>query len=462
MNPEKSIFWHQGLFLQPQHFQQTDLYHRSLLTPLHKYRQPFPWGICNVEINEAALLDRVVEFTKFEAVFQDYSWVVSGKNCTLSSRSFAEEDNAFLDGDSFIVYIGLKKNDPLFTNVSRVDSRDEQVHTRYISLEDPEEFQDQYEKGPPAQVHFLEHNCRIFWQSEQESTGDYHLIPVLRLQMNGEFIQVDSSFVPPPLTLDSSNVVMQVVKNIREQMLARCRVLESYKPINGQDVGGLEVRSLYYLFTLNTLNKYVAQLQHILAHPVIHPWQLYGVLVELVAELSTFSQRINCLAQLRDGRQLISDYDHLNADRCFQEIQQLISELLEGVVIGSENILILQRENDRFSCEIDREILKERQLYCLMVRTTHEQAEVINALTHLVKTGSSTAIDTLVGRSLSGIDMVYREIPPLGIAKRQGCFCFELHTDSSRWQEVTEDGILSLHWNQAPEDVTIELVITRL
>ena len=32
--PRKPVFWYQGLFLQPQHFQQADLYNQSTLAPL--------------------------------------------------------------------------------------------------------------------------------------------------------------------------------------------------------------------------------------------------------------------------------------------------------------------------------------------------------------------------------------------------------------------------------------------
>ena len=461
MTPEKSVFWHQGLFLQPQHFQQTELHQRSLLTPLYQYRQPFPWGIRSVEINESALLNRIVEITEFEGVFQDYSWIMAGKNCTVTARSFADQENAFLEGDAFTVYIGIKKWDNFVSNVKKTQDRDEGSDTRFVSLVDPVEQDDLYDDGPPAQMRFLEYNLKLFWQTEKETAGDYHLIPILRLKMNGEIVQQDKTFVPPPLTLASSRVLVQMVKNVREQMLARCRVLETYKPVHGQEIGSLEVSSLYYLFALNTLNRHVAQLQHCLSQPLIHPWQLYGLMAQLVAELSTFSDRVNCLAQLRDGQQLLAGYDHLDASACFQEVQQLICELLDGVVIGSERILIMTREKDRFWCEIPPEILQERQLYCLMVRTGHEESEVINSMTHLVKTVSMQSIENLITRSLGGVNMAYRDVPPLGIARRQGCFCFELNTASSQWGQVEKDGTICLHWDQAPDDVAMELVTTR-
>ncbi len=462
MIPEKQIFWHQGLFLQPQHFQQTELYHQSLLTPLNQYRQPFCWGIRKIKINESALLSRVVEFTEFEAVFQDFTWVVGGENCILPSRSFAELEDIFAEEDSLLVYVGLRRWDRFSENVTTVNSRSAHTDTRYISIEDPVEQKDLYEEGPPAQVRFLEHNLRIFWHSEKETAGDYHLIPVVRLVMNGETIVQDKTYVPPPLTLESSHHLLQIVKNINEQMLARCRFLESYKPVQGIDMNRLEVVAMYHLFALNCLNRYVAFIQYHLSTPLIHPWQIYGVFTQLAAELSTFSDRINGQGQLRDGTSLMSRYDHLNAGHCFNDIQKLISELLSALVIGSENIVIMTRQDDRFMCEIPAEFFGDRYLYCLMVRTAADAQEVINALLHHVKAGSCSDMDTLIRRSLSGVRLAYQDIPPLGIVQRDGCYCFKIATDSPRWQKVQEDATLCVHWDHAPEDVSMELVVTKL
>ncbi len=462
MNPEKQIFWHQGLFLQPQHFQHAELYQQSLLTPINEYRQPFCWGIRSLSINDSALLNRVVEINGLEAVFQDFSWVMAGENCTLPSRSFADLEDAFAEGDSLMVYVGVRRRDRFAANVSSVSNSEVGVDTRYISLDTPVEQKDLYDQGPPAQIRFLDHNLRIFWQSEKETAGDYHLLPIMRLEMSGEAVVRDKTYVPPPLTLDSSQLLLQIIKNINEQMQARCRVLETYKPLPGQKVSSLEMSALYYLSALNTLNRYVPLLQHHLSQPLIHPWQLYGICRQLVGELSTFSDRVNGLGQLRDGQSLLGDYDHLDVGSCFAGVQQLLSELLEGIVVGSENILIMNRDGDRFWCEIQPELLKGRHLYCLIVRTGQDVTEVVNVFLHHVKTGSCKSVDTLITRSLAGVTLAYREIPPLGIVRREGCYCFEMNTESQQWQQVEKDGSLCLHWDQAPENAALELVVTKL
>jgi type VI secretion system protein ImpJ len=462
MIPEKQIFWHQGLFLQPQHFQQAERIQQSLLAPLYQYGRPYCWGIREVSINEAALLNRVVELNGLEAVFQDFSWVVGGENGTLPSRSFAELEDAFSEGEALLVYVGLRRWDRAGVNVTRLDNKAPATQTRYISREDPVTQKDLYDSGPVAKIRFLEHNLRIFWQSETENAGEFHLLPILRLVMNGESIVPDKSFVPPPLTLDSSHHLLQLVKNIMDQMQARARVLETYKPLHGTEINSLEKAALYYLLALNTLNRYAAQLQHHLRHPVIHPWQLYGILAQLAGELSTFSDRVNGLAQLRDGTSLLSGYDHLEAGRSFSEMQQLVTELLEAIVVGSENILIMTRRDDRFSCDFPPELLAKKHVYCLMVRTSAPEEEVVNLLLHHVKVGSCSEVDVLLTRSLAGVSLSYQEIPPLGIVRRQGCYYFEINTDHPRWQQVLLDGNLCVHWDQAPEDTAMELMVTRL
>ncbi len=462
MTPEKQIFWHQGLFLQPQHFQQAERYQQSLLTPVNQYRQPYCWGLRSIAINESALANRTVELTGLEAVFQDFSWVMAGENCSVPTRSFADLEEAFSDGDSLTVYIGLKQWNRFAANVTDAGNSDATVDTRYTSLEDPVEQKDLYDQGPPAAIRYLNHHLKLFWQSETETAGDYHLLPILRLEMHGETIVRDTTYVPPTLTLESSSFLLQIVKNIHEQMQARCRILETYKPVHGREINSLETAALYYLFALNSLNRYVALLQHYLEQPLIHPWQLYGILRQLVGELSTFSDRMNGLGQLRDGQVLLAGYTHIDTGRCFAEIQQLIAELLEAIVIGSENILIMDREGDRFHCEVPPELLRGRHLYCLMVRTGQEKKDVINTFLHHVKTGSCRSVDTLITRSLAGVNLIFQEIPPLGIVRREGYYCFEMNTESSQWQQIEKDKTLCLHWDQAPEDAAMELVATRL
>ena len=87
---DRPLFWHQGLFLQPQHFQMNDVYTRSLLTPLYSNLQPYFWGLGQFEILESALGTRSFNILKGEFLFPDSSYAVFPGNAVLEARSFEE------------------------------------------------------------------------------------------------------------------------------------------------------------------------------------------------------------------------------------------------------------------------------------------------------------------------------------------------------------------------------------
>ena len=97
-SPSKPILWHQGLFLQPHHFQQNDAFVKSLLTPHNLCHSPFFWGCSRFVIQEAALSQRSIEIETCELIFQDGTWVKYPGNALIQTRSF--EDLSF-DVESF-------------------------------------------------------------------------------------------------------------------------------------------------------------------------------------------------------------------------------------------------------------------------------------------------------------------------------------------------------------------------
>ena len=88
--PGRQILWHQGLFLQPHHFQQNDTYMQSLLTPHNQYHTPFFWGCSRIEIQEGSLSHRMMEIDTCELIFQDGTWIKFPENAVIQPRSFKD------------------------------------------------------------------------------------------------------------------------------------------------------------------------------------------------------------------------------------------------------------------------------------------------------------------------------------------------------------------------------------
>ena len=65
----KPVFWHQGLFLQPQHFQLAEQNQQARLYPYHHYLQPHFWGVCRLQLLASSLSHRTCEIESGEFIF---------------------------------------------------------------------------------------------------------------------------------------------------------------------------------------------------------------------------------------------------------------------------------------------------------------------------------------------------------------------------------------------------------
>ena len=74
---------------------------------------------------------------------------------------------------------------------------------------------------------------------------------------------------------------------------------------------------MVYLLALRSLNRYASLLVHMAAARHGHPWQAYGLLRQLIGELSTFSGEISFTGEDQEGSQLLPDYDHSELGACF-------------------------------------------------------------------------------------------------------------------------------------------------
>jgi len=461
MEPFKPVFWYQGLFLQPQHFQQLDLYFQSLLFPLQKYQQPYFWGVCRIQFHQASLKIHTFDLSEGEFIFPDGTWTIFPGNTVIKPRTLRVEE--LKTGLPFKVYLGLRKWDHVNENVSLMERSDDlhAVGTRFVSQSEPEEIKDLHQGGPPAHVKLMNYVLKIFFENEIEELGHYHLMPVAQFEYDGEEINISRNFVPPTITISSSEVLQHIIQNVREQITSRCRKLEEYK--SPKEIQSSEFESSYivYLLALRSLNRYVPTLYHLTDLADIHPWYVYGLLRQIIGELSTFTDRIDSLGRLMDGSELLPEYNHENLGSCFLEAQSLIGELLGAITIGPESIIRLGREGDYFKAQIPEEVFENRNVFYLVVRTAESQSKVLEVMQHVAKVSSIDFMQTIIARSLSGISLEYSLVPPPGLPIRPNSFYFKLEQTHQQWVEIQKSQSICLYWNKAPKDTQAEIVVLR-
>src|SRR5699024_5089489 len=65
------VFWGEGLFLRPQHFQRQDAYHEARLQDLAGNLHPHPWGMRRMRFDTQALATGTLRALEASAVFPD-------------------------------------------------------------------------------------------------------------------------------------------------------------------------------------------------------------------------------------------------------------------------------------------------------------------------------------------------------------------------------------------------------
>lgn len=456
---QRPLFWHQGLFLQPQHFQLLDLSFRSLLIPFHSFIEPYFWGLGEIEIQKAALGRKVFNLLKGNFLFPDGTHTVFPGNAFIEARPFEE---AWIEGGKPLsVFIGLKKWNEAGENVTILEKLEKVtgITSRFVTTPDPEEIMDLHSGGSQGQVKRLYYVLKIFWETEKDQLGDYILIPIAKLERMGEEIVLSEHFVPPCLTISSSEPLIKLVKEVRDQIAARGRQLEEYKTQRGIQTAEFGARDMVYLLALRSLNRYVPILFHFTEVQQIHPWAAYGALRQLIGELSSFSERVNVMGELADGTAVLPNYDHLKLWECFSAAQSLISQLLDEITAGPEYIIRLIFDGTYFAAELKPAIFEGHNRYYLVLKTEEDPKFVLQSLETIVKLSSREHLPILIARALPGIGLEHLPVPPQELPRRAHSIYLAVDHHDDQWAMVNRGHNIALYWDSSPEDLEAELMV---
>ncbi len=456
---ERPLFWHQGLFLQPQHLQLADLHMQSLMTPVYKYLCPHPWGVGEIEIQTAALDNRSFNLLSGNFIFPDMTYVTLPGNGIIEARSF---DEAWVEGGRpFTVYIGIKKRNESGENVtvtSRLANLGD-INTRFVTTVDPEEVHDLHHNGPPAKVQRLYHLVKVFWETEKDQLGEYHLIQIAQLERIGERVALSEKFIPPAITVKSSDLLLRLILDIRNQIASRGRQLESFKRDRGIHTAEFSARDTVYLLALRTLNRYIPFLEHISGASHVHPWNVYGILRQMIAELSSFSEQFNVLGEMADGSRSVPDYNHRNLWDCFSRAGATITQLLDEITAGPEYVFQLLYDGTYYAAELAPDIFEGRNRFYLAFETEADPQFVLQSLEGISKLSSRESLPLLIARALPGIKMVHLSDPPQELPRRARAIYCRIDHHSDQWAQVQQGHNIALYWDTAPEDLKVELMV---
>jgi len=455
-------YWHQGLFLQPQHFQRQELHQQFLRKPLFDMTTPHFWGVGHLEFGPAAASATSVEVREARLLFRDNSYVEFPGNAVIGARSF---DKIWTDTDQPLdVYLGLRKLSPNGPNVTQVDAFDQAVSatTRFASQRDGLVTADLYADGPAATVPVVKHVVRIFFGPELAALDDYDLIPIGRLTRDDESIKFTHDSIPPCYAISGSHTLQNMLRDIRDDMVGRMRQLAEYKTPRDIQREELDPEFLMLMQSLQSLNRAIPWLAHYTETDQVHPWQVYGFLRSCVGELSTFAANFDMLGRRRDGDDDgLPPYDHLNLHACFSAARRVVNQLLAEISVGPEFRVTLEPHEDYLVASIPREFFAARNRFYLVTQTASKHDYSSESFLQSARLAAPQSLPVMIDHALPGIDLIEIATPPQGLPKRANARYYRIEQMSSEWETVEQSAQLGLFWPDAPSDLHAQLIVLK-
>ena len=468
---EKPLFWHQGLFLQPQHLQLKDMIDQSLLTPYHSYIKPYLTGVASLSIRSANLPGFSFDLDEGAFWFPDMTYAVIGKNAMIESRNFQSFWNS--GKEPMMVYVGLKKYNRSRANTTEVEGLTNLGHvsTRFVVLKNHEEVLDLNHGNNPAQVKQMLYFLKLFFGSEKDTLGDFDLIPVGRIELIKNEIKCSPEYIPPCVTFKADSVLERLVQDIGGKLAARGRDLGEHKRRRGIHNTDFGSRDMVYLLALISLNRYIPLFQQFKEMRHVHPLDIYTLLQQVVGELSSFSEKINVLGEEEyygsgpesdkagEDNGSLPPYNHYDLWTCFTQAVKRVEKLIEEITSGPEFSLDLRFTEPYFACTMESEHFKANRRYYLVFKTEADTQQVFDAIDMSIKIGSLGTLPELVERALPGVQLEYLPAPPQELPRLRNAQYWRIDTHGKYWSMIEKEKSLGLYWDTPPQDLKLELMI---
>lgn len=421
--------WKEGMFLAPQHLQQSENYRDAIESLLVKAVPPYPWGISNIEIDTHQFTNSHFSLNELQAITSSYEVVQYPGNIEIPSRSF---DGLFTEPNQKLgVFLGIpdyKKNSPNLQS-DRKDVEGERIRFRAVETSIFDENTGEMERA--VEVRMLQ--GRLFF--EGEDTQGYSLLPIARLRPapNMEGGILDEKYVPPILQVSAWPALQKSLQGVSAKLVALqanlMRSMGSKRVVEWcSDPRGVEL-----MFKIQAANQAFFVLNQVSGTNSISPFEAYTELLRAVGLLWAFK-----------GTERIAKvpfYDHVKLDSCFGITVDILRKLISITDVQSYISRKFSAVQGRMEVDLESDWLR-RKLY-LRVSGAGEYGDVIKRLSGL-KLCAPSHFSQVLQRRIQALQVHWTRTPPPSLPAVSGCVYAEIAMGGPFWPGVEKELALAV------------------
>jgi len=427
MSLDSKVLWSEGMFLNPQHFQQQDRYLERYIEGRCAALGAYSWGLHELEVDQQLLKLGKVSILRARGVFPDGT-----------PFNFPDSDDAppvieLPAGlHNTVIFLGVPVRRPGAVDVLPKDST--QGLARYYSSEIV--ARDVTVEGGDSQpIGVSKLRMRLLLDTDDHS--GYACLGLMRIAetRDDRDILLDENYLPTCLDCRAvqkiSGFVVELVSLLRHRGESIAGRLADTR--RG---GTAEIADYLLLQLVNRLEPFT---NHLSSTKGLHPATLFAECLQMAGELSTFVAKSK-------RPPVFPNYLHENLQQTFAPVMATLREYLsmvyEQTAISLE--LIEKKYGIRVSQINDRSLLNTA-LFVLAVRADVKDDVIRTRLPAQIKIGSVERIRQLVNAAMPGIAIKPLPVAPRQVPFRTGYTYFELDRHSEFWKELNESGGFALH-----------------
>ena len=422
------VIWSEGLFLQPQHFQQHDRYLERLVEGRTNPLLGYGWGFTSIELNYSVLALGKVQLTSARGIFPDGT-----------PFDFPYEDTSppALDISPDVkneqIVLALPMRRPGMEETGRADAPDRALVRFLVAEQEVADSNADSNNSAFLQVGQL----RLRLMRERDITDAYTALGVIQVteRRADNSIILQKDFIPPVLHARSDVVLNSFISELHGLLQQRGEALAARVAQPGR--GG--VAEVADFLMLQTINRYQPLIAHFSTHSLLHPERLFSTCLSLAGDLATFTS-----ADRRPVTFPVYQHDAL-AD-CFIPLMSDLRRSLSMVL--EQNAVPIELQDRKYGVRVavipDLELLRNAQF--ILAVSAQLPAEVLrNRFPAQVKIGSVERIRDLVNLALPGIPVNSLPVAPRQLPFHAGFSYFELERGGEMWKQLERSGGLAMH-----------------
>jgi len=427
MSLDSKVVWSEGMFLNPQHFQQQERYFERLLQGKCSAYGAYGWGMHDFEIDQQLLTLGKISITKARGVFPDGT-PFSFPDIDEPPPVFEVPENTH----NSIVYICVPVKRPGAVDV--IEQENTQGLARYYSFE--QETRDvSNESGDNISLNVGKLRFRLMLESDDLS--GYACVGLIRIaeSRDDKNVLLDDSYIATCLDCKKSPKLAGFLTEVIGLLHHRGEAIAGRLADTNRG-GTAEIADYMMLQLINRLEPMTSHLSHMNG---LHPVDLYAESVQMVGELSTFVSK-------NKRTPVFPPYLHDDLQTTFTPV---IAELRKGLsMVYEQSAISLNLVEKKYGirvAEIPDRSLIGTAMFILSVRADVPEDALRAHLPAQIKIGPVERIRQLVNAAMPGIGLKPLPVAPRQIPYHSGFTYFQLEPQSDFWNELKHSGGFAIH-----------------